>query len=922
MSLSGPQRLYELLPLIHRALDEQRGGPLRALLGVMGEEYERLHADIGQLYDDWFIETCEEQLVPYIGELVGVPVEQLTGAPEYLLRARVANALRHRRRKGLPTTLREVIWETCHWNAVVLESFQYLAATQHLEHVHLTHGRAVDVRRGAPTLLAPGGARTGHLADVRGGGDTVGPRGLFNTFHVGLLLSRMQAYPVEYSEPGRVGEGRYTFHSLGQDTHLFTLLRRERRPLLPPSLEMPLPLTPGRLEADVTRARALLETHELLTPESHLEGHEPYLAVYRDDTPVPMVDLVAQDLKDWQRPGPSLVGLRSGHPRLDSLSHHVELQVWMGDEGPHLLHLHHHATDSLSTLAAALEAALHHASPRAAFAQARVLPSGAHLLVLPGEPLEGPHPVRFAPGPRDAESAHALGLTPKHARRVAVLVSHELPPATGETRQGRLRLRLGEHASMTLSVPLGESPKGMAHELRRQFPAHEGWHALSHGDLLFILVEAPQDTAYLRTEEDPEDSLTARRLGLSPRVAVDVKRGRLAFSLGEDTEERKPRVSWAFGRATDLGAGPYPRPDADASIEATRPAWRAEVCKQAPSTWTEEPGTTRFHTLFEALAAWAHQPPGTHGLILLLDSATYAPSPDQASFPIHMRKGSTLRVEAAEGELPTLDGMLLANELTEHAEHALPQGTYTVRAKNEVDAELTLNGLQLRGLEVRGSLSLTVSHCTMHGPLHAPHATNAFLDVQLRGSLLGPVYLPGHTSRLEVSDCVLHGEEGRPALGGEDTRSPGPSTRLTRTTVLGSVHVESLSLAEDCLFTHDVEVHHVQTSMLRYCALPWASRNLPRHRCLLFSAPLEATGGAPGEATIASSPEFVSLSPGEPGYARLADVGPEELRNGAREGGEFGVYHPLQEERRLTALRGVLEEYLPAGLSAGVFFID
>ncbi|MGZ3458631.1 MAG: hypothetical protein ACXU86_09010, partial [Archangium sp.] len=156
------------------------------------------------------------------------------------------------------------------------------------------------------------------------------------------------------------------------------------------------------------------------------------------------------------------------------------------------------------------------------------------------------------------------------------------------------------------------------------------------------------------------------------------------------------------------------------------------------------------------------------------------------------------------------------------------------------------------------------------------------------------------------------------ALGGTDGHSPGPTTWLTRTTVLGSVSLEMLPLAEDCLFAREVEVRHVQESLLRSCALPWASRHLPRHRCLLFAAPVEAAEGA----AIASGPEFVSLSPGEPGYARLADDGPRELRTGALEGGEFGVYHPLQEERRLAALRGVLEEYLPAGLSAGVFFID
>ncbi|MFY0572544.1 hypothetical protein ACN28E_53180 [Archangium lansingense] len=45
-------------------------------------------------------------------------------------------------------------------------------------------------------------------------------------------------------------------------------------------------------------------------------------------------------------------------------------------------------------------------------------------------------------------------------------------------------------------------------------------------------------------------------------------------------------------------------------------------------------------------------------------------------------------------------------------------------------------------------------------------------------------------------------------------------------------------------------------------------------------------------------------------------------KTGARDGGELGEYHPRQQERRLVVLRGVLEEFQPTGLSAGVFFTD
>ncbi|HRP22095.1 MAG TPA: hypothetical protein PK925_15830, partial [Alicycliphilus sp.] len=71
MSLLTPERLYQLLPAIHRLRDAEQGQPLRALLAVIEEELTALELDAARLYDNWFIETCDEWTVPYIGDLVG-----------------------------------------------------------------------------------------------------------------------------------------------------------------------------------------------------------------------------------------------------------------------------------------------------------------------------------------------------------------------------------------------------------------------------------------------------------------------------------------------------------------------------------------------------------------------------------------------------------------------------------------------------------------------------------------------------------------------------------------------------------------------------------------------------------------------------------------------------------------------------------
>ena len=65
------QKLYELLPAIYRLRDGHQGEPLKQLLAVIAEQLGILETDLEQLYDDQFIETCNDWVVPYIGDLIG-----------------------------------------------------------------------------------------------------------------------------------------------------------------------------------------------------------------------------------------------------------------------------------------------------------------------------------------------------------------------------------------------------------------------------------------------------------------------------------------------------------------------------------------------------------------------------------------------------------------------------------------------------------------------------------------------------------------------------------------------------------------------------------------------------------------------------------------------------------------------------------
>ncbi len=66
------QELWELLPGALRRGDEEAGGVLRAVVEMLAGPADLVAHDIDAMADDWFIETCADWVVSYLGDLVGV----------------------------------------------------------------------------------------------------------------------------------------------------------------------------------------------------------------------------------------------------------------------------------------------------------------------------------------------------------------------------------------------------------------------------------------------------------------------------------------------------------------------------------------------------------------------------------------------------------------------------------------------------------------------------------------------------------------------------------------------------------------------------------------------------------------------------------------------------------------------------------
>ena len=226
-------RLYGLLPTIHRVRDAANGYPLRALLQVIAEQVNVIEDDIANLYENGFIETCSAWAVPYIGDLVGyVPVPDAEAAPDaardalrvLVPRREVGNLIRSRRRKGTLALLEELAADVAGWPARAGEFFRLVGWTQNIDHLHERHHRTVDVRNiEALELLDGPFDEIAHSVDVRRI-NSARTRGRYNIPSVGVFVWRLKSYPVTrtaaYCEEDG-GPHCFTFSVLGQDAPLF-----------------------------------------------------------------------------------------------------------------------------------------------------------------------------------------------------------------------------------------------------------------------------------------------------------------------------------------------------------------------------------------------------------------------------------------------------------------------------------------------------------------------------------------------------------------------------------------------------------------------------------------------------------------------------------------------------------------------------
>lgn len=208
------EKLWRLLPEIYRALDAEvpdQKGPLRELVERIGKQVAVVRRSIDRAWEDQSIESCDDWVIPYIGDLLGTRlVESLDARGK---RLDVAKTIHYRRRKGTLAVLEELSADITGWEARAVEMFRRMGRARHgldfeigwpgsAAYGPVTRTPVYGIAHlGSPHLQALVGTAFDELSytvDVRRG---KGRSGWYNTPRLGVFVSRLHAYPVEGATP-------------------------------------------------------------------------------------------------------------------------------------------------------------------------------------------------------------------------------------------------------------------------------------------------------------------------------------------------------------------------------------------------------------------------------------------------------------------------------------------------------------------------------------------------------------------------------------------------------------------------------------------------------------------------------------------------------------------------------------------------
>jgi hypothetical protein len=795
--------LYRLLPAYIRFRDQKAGGELKQLLSIIGNQAGALQLDLERMYDGWFIETCDEWLIPYLGDLVGLALGPITSrAPgtereqrlRQVLSARsaTANAIADRRRKGTLWILEEISRDVAHWPARAVEFYRRVVVATHLDHLQPARTATADLHsaRRLADLDSPFDNFC-HLGDVRRISDEQSS-GRYGIPNVGLFVWRLRPYSVTKTAAycrEEVGPHCFTFSALGNDTQLFqNPIPEIERSKIARAENLPVPITHWALErnarANADRAQA---DPSLYGPGASLVIEAEGWPKPRDTTLLTYDHVIPADLSDWMYRVPN------GYVAVDPV---------LG---------------------------------RIAFSSSQPPRRGVT--------------VSYRYG-------FAMDIGGGEYRRPTVPLPAEVE-----------RLRVQPNAK-------AQPDAGIFSRIADAYGVWRKW----------------RDVAVTKTPVDIK-ALT------DTYEVLKVSEGVTPEQLAKAREELR---------------------------KATTPP--ALVIELMLSSIYE--GRFSFELLTgETIAVVAS--PGTRPVIWLSDASSGT--------------ADSISIRGTRGSRVILDGLLVAG-----------------RAVEIGNTEPTLDGnAEMESTKPLGELcEVWIRHCTLlpGNSLHPnceprqPSEPSLVVDrtsacLRVEASIIGAIRIEQEDGAREpgaiaISDSIVDAtSESRTAIGGFGNQVGKTELSVWRSTLVGKVAVHALRYAEDSIFVSRLDVARRQIGCVRFCYVTPDSRTPRRYECQPDGAlrhadagisakvkalpPMEFAAFKARERALAQSratPHFESMRYGSPNYLRLTGCGGPEIRQGAHDKSEMGVYHDLFEHQRLSMLGDRLADFVPASSDAAVIF--
>lgn len=859
------ERLYELIPAVYRQRDSKLGKPLEALIDVIAKQVAAIEKDIGGLYDNWFIETCDEWVTSYIAGLVGARtlgasrVSSATTTEKVSQRAYVANTIGYRRRKGTVLMLEELAGNVTQWGAKAVEFFKLLETTQNLNHLRLGNYRTPDLRDVSTLdVLNTPFDSIAHSAEVR---RIRSNRGLYNIPNVGIFLWRLQAFPsynthaspyFDPADPDKTSTKTFRFSPLGYDLPIFNSAEDDPEiSELAQEDDLPLPI----------RRRALYDL-----PDKYY-GNELSVFIrvkyagesqYRD---ILARDIQVCNLKKWGRPCTDQVAIDPEMGRISLPKKATDVRV-----------IYHYG------FSAKIGGGFYKRPP----------PSGYDAL------------GRLVTISKDGTSDYTAIEAAIEAWRQAGYGNIIFEIRDSEIYDKALMLSLPVNCQVHIVAAAEQRP--ILRSIRIQ---GESGSSLTLDGLWF---NNPSSVPVIKIKPGDMALLTIRHCTLVPGRNTLVRK----VGVGMNNYIRRSICTWDKITTSKDNSDRLKN-----FLKKNFASWITESMSFAKSgeTLTIASGSNSIKVTLDPDGTSANVDVVRDGGGVEKNVYEFIVITEDGKKNLYIKGGNDdLQVvldRSITGRVNILDSLIftwdrIPDELDDSrflrkflkSNFYLPWLTKDTPFENDGTTIKAKSGNNKNFLSIKLEKSKAVLEITNIDSQGNPDKdTYEFLVQDNR------VYSQSE-AHLSATDSIIDGKGNNEAI-------EVYSASLENTTVFGKTRVNKLQLASNMIFTDIVTCRITQEGCVRFSYIPPGSKTPQRYMC----QPSEAKEDA------AVQPGFTSEVYGDPGYAQLHRSIAREIFEGADNAAEMGAFNHLFQPQRISDLKSSLDEYLRFGIEAGVFLV-